>query len=92
MRDGSHENSHHRDEHDTAEQCVKSRKEFARGAGNGIQRAHAGENHRRIGESVDPFQFSEFVITVRPEEQCRDYDQHDQSKAAQHAQKKFETA
>lgn len=83
--DGSHENSHHSDEHNAAEQCVKSREEFAGGAGNGIQRSHARKNHRRIGERVDPFQFSEFVITVRPDEQCRDYDQHDQSEASQQA-------
>ena len=51
-----------RDERYAAEQCIKSRKQLPRARLQVVYRPHAGQDHTRIQECIDPRKLAEAMI------------------------------
>ena len=59
------QHSDHRQEKHAAEQRITNRKDLRRWCRDGVQRTHAGENHRRIQCCIQPRQSVEHVVPHR---------------------------
>jgi len=71
------EHGHHRQEEHSTEKRVRDREDFRRRAHDGVDRSHAGQNHRRVERGVQPRQPVKEVVahgpdTERGEDQAAD--------------------
>lgn len=81
MIDGRDDDGDHRQESESTIKRVKGGEEFGRGGRHGIDRAHAGENHRRVQESIVPGELAKIAIARGPHDEadCDDHQRHQEA-------------
>ena len=62
VEDWSKDEADARNESDSAEKSVAASEKFARAGIDGRERAHTRQNHRRVGESIEPRELFEVMI------------------------------
>lgn len=80
--DRGHDDAYDRNERQSAEQGVKTGKQFAGVGLQGGHGSHAGQNHRGVEEGVDPGKFLQAVIANHADAQANGDDGQSQAKAA----------
>lgn len=64
---GSHGNTYHSDEHQTAEERIQGREHLCARRFHSIDWTHAAEDHRGIKERVEPLESSSRMVADRTE-------------------------